>query len=483
MRALSRVRTLLAGSPIPGGRWVQIGYVLADLFFITLNAVAVFCFRYVPDWLTSLAHGKFPKIPGDAEHLGFLLLYGVLVVMLCQSQDLYRTLRTRSGLDESLAVAKAVTLATVLLTAFIYLSGVKSVSRLVVGSSGVLNLVTLVSWRLWRREMVKRRVIQGHGARNVLIVGAGKVGQELARYFEENKQLGFVTKGFLDEDHAADPRVLGRIQDLAQVVRAQFIDEIFITIPSQRELVRAVALEARRSRQDVKVVPELFEGLGWRAPLEHLGDFPVMALHREPIPALALFVKRTADITFSALGLILLSPLLVAVAMAIKLDSPGPFFYRAQRVGKKGRKFNCFKFRTMVADADTLKEGLRHLNERQGPFFKIANDPRVTRLGRSLRKYSLDELPQLWNVLKGDMSLVGPRPHPTDDFEQYSLEHLRRLDVAPGITGLWQVSARRDSSFEKGMELDLEYIENWDLWLDVKILLRTIPVVLRGLGQ
>jgi lipopolysaccharide/colanic/teichoic acid biosynthesis glycosyltransferase len=158
-------------------------------------------------------------------------------------------------------------------------------------------------------------------------------------------------------------------------------------------------------------------------------------------------------------------------------------FYRSQRVGKKGRIFTCYKLRTMVVNADGMKDGLRHRNERQGPFFKISDDPRVTRAGRVFRKYSLDELTQFWNVLKGDMSLVGPRPHPLDDYEQYDLDHLRRLEVRPGITGLWQVTARKDPSFQTSMNLDLEYIESWSFMLDLKILAKTLPAVLNGDGQ
>jgi len=483
---LSLVRRLFSAPAVQGGRWVQVGYTLTDLFFIGLNALIVFYFRFLPDSLPALIRGESPgpfKYPFLPEYLGFLILYAGLVVLFCQSQDLYRTLRSRSALDESFAVFKAVSLATLLLTAFIYLSGIKTVSRLVVGFSSVMNVVCLVAWRVWKRHIVERRVAQGYSARNVLIIGAGKVGRELAQYLEENKQLGYVVRGFLDPTHESDPRVLGGFEDLARVTRAQFVDEIFITLPSERELVKNVAVEGRQNRLDVKVVPDLYDGLVGRAPLEHLGDFPVMSLHREPIPELGLLIKRVVDVIVSAGGLILLSPLLAVFAVAIKWDSPGPVFHRPIRIGKKGRNFFCYKFRSMVANAEALKDELRDLNERQGPFFKIANDPRLTRVGALLRKYSLDELPQLWNVLKGDMSLVGPRPHPQDDYGQYTLEHLRRLDVMPGITGLWQVSARRDPSFERNMELDIEYIENWDLWLDVKILLRTIPAVFSGSGS
>jgi exopolysaccharide biosynthesis polyprenyl glycosylphosphotransferase len=289
--------------------------------------------------------------------------------------------------------------------------------------------------------------------------------------------------GFLDANHYGDPRVLGKTEDLARVARQEFIDEVFVTIPSERELVKKIVLQARHLNLNVKVVPELYDGLAWLSPVEFVGDFPVRVLHREPIPGFRLFLKRLTDIIGSAFGLVLLSPILGLIALAIRLDSPGPVFYRANRVGKKGRKFLCYKFRTMVANADEMKQQLRTLNERQGPFFKITADPRITRAGAFLRKYSLDELPQLWNVLKGEMSLVGPRPHPIDDYEQYTLEHLRRLDVTPGITCLWQVSARHDPSFDKALALDSQYIENWSYLLDLSILAKTVAVVLQGTGQ
>jgi lipopolysaccharide/colanic/teichoic acid biosynthesis glycosyltransferase len=189
------------------------------------------------------------------------------------------------------------------------------------------------------------------------------------------------------------------------------------------------------------------------------------------------------DVVGAMVALLFLSPLLATIAGLIKLDSPGPVLYSACRAGRKGRLFHCHKFRTMVTNADDLKDELRAANERSGPFFKIANDPRVTRLGHWLRRYSLDELPQLWNVLKGEMSLVGPRPHPMDDVASYEIGHLGRLDVTPGITGLWQVTARRDPSFQRGIELDREYIRTWSLRSDLRILLKTFLAVLQGSGD
>jgi lipopolysaccharide/colanic/teichoic acid biosynthesis glycosyltransferase len=195
------------------------------------------------------------------------------------------------------------------------------------------------------------------------------------------------------------------------------------------------------------------------------------------------FLKRIMDVFLSSLAFLFLWPLMAVIAIAVKLESPGPVIYRSLRVGRYGREFDCYKFRTMVAGSDALKESLGRLNQRRGPFFKIADDPRVTPFGTFLRKYSLDELPQLWNVLKGDMSLVGPRPLPVEDCAQYAPGHRRRLDVIPGVTGLWQVMARANPSFEICMMLDLAYIQKWSLLLDCRILLKTIPAVLSGEGQ
>jgi lipopolysaccharide/colanic/teichoic acid biosynthesis glycosyltransferase len=204
---------------------------------------------------------------------------------------------------------------------------------------------------------------------------------------------------------------------------------------------------------------------------------------KEAIPALGRLTKRVLDLLVASIAILLFWPLMLVLAVAVRLGSRGPIIYPSWRVGKHGIPFACYKFRTMVYGANGLREALRHLNQRRGPFFKIANDPRVTPLGRFLRKYSLDELPQFWNVLKGDMSLVGPRPHPVEDVEHYGSGHEQRLEVKPGITGLWQVTARTNPSFDLCMLLDLGYICHWSLLLDCKILLQTIPAVLAGEGQ
>ena len=209
----------------------------------------------------------------------------------------------------------------------------------------------------------------------------------------------------------------------------------------------------------------------------------MLCLDHKRIPALSLMIKRGIDVICSAAGLLVLWPVLGAIALAVRIDSHGSVFYTSDRVGRKGRIFGCHKFRTMVRDADEMLAKLQHLNERDGVLFKMSNDPRTTRVGRFLRKYSLDELPQLWNVLKGDMSLVGPRPPIAAEVRQYELDHLKRLDVLPGITGLWQVEARSNPSFASYIALDMEYVDRWNLLLDLRILLKTAAVVVAGTGR
>jgi exopolysaccharide biosynthesis polyprenyl glycosylphosphotransferase len=459
---------------------------VVDFLLICASGALAFGLRFSPPLSDAVRFLERPlERPSNltSVHISFLLLYVTLLLLSAYWQKLYSPATQRSRGAETDRVLRAVVVATLVLTAFVYLSGTKTVSRLFVALTAVCSTIALVTWRKWRSRFRIKQFEKGNGWQHTLIVGAGKVGQHLATYLEANPIFGSKVMGFLDANHYGDPRVLGKVEDFMRVARREFIDEVIITIPSERELVKKIASEARGLRVRVKVIPELYDGIGWLSPLEYVGDLPVRVLTSEPIPELSFFIKRLTDILVSFLGLALISPLLLLVAVAVKLDSPGPIFYKASRVGRKGRRFTCYKFRTMIPDADQQKKHLAHLNERVGPLFKLTNDPRVTRLGGILRKYSLDELPQLWNVLKGDMSLVGPRPPEVNELDDYNLEHLRRLEVLPGITGLWQVSARHEPSFDAAFRLDSHYIENWSLLLDFWILLRTIPVVLKGLGR
>lgn len=318
--------------------------------------------------------------------------------------------------------------------------------------------------------------------RNVLIVGAGGLGRNIARHLQAHPELERSFCGFLDDRRPLGDGIVGRPTELAEWSRKVFVDEVILATPHDRELILRVLREARQLRLDVKIAPDLFgcEPLG---NVERIGNVALISLHQERLPAMELLLKRALDALGAAVALVLLAPLMALIAILIKLDSAGPVLYSAERAGRKGKPFRCYKFRTMVMNADNLKPALRAKNQRQGPFFKVAHDPRITRVGQFLRRFSLDELPQFLNVLNGEMSLVGPRPHPLDDFSSYGIEHLRRLDVTPGMTGLWQVTSRQNPSFQTGMKLDVEYIHGWSLGMDLRILLKTAGAVLRGSGQ
>jgi len=468
------------------GRARQICYGVIDVVLVCLGGAVAFWLRFGLENPVSLEAMSLrdPSLLLTARaYPAFLLLYCGLIVLACVGQGLYRTPREISSMEESFRVLKAVGLATSLLILFIFTAGNKEISRLVLALAGAINVITLAGWRLAKRRYIIRRARRGIGISRVLIIGAGREGHALAAWMESNRHMGYAMCGFLDKHPNGDKRVKGSIHDLRRVALAEFADEVFITPPADEQTVKEVFLEARKLHLDLHVLPDLYDGLGWRAPIHYFGGFPALRLHSEPIPAVGLAVKRLMDAVLSAIGLVLAAPLLLVACVWIRLDSPGKAIYAATRVGKKGRKFKCYKLRTMVSGADGRKDELREANERSGPFFKMENDPRVTRCGRWLRKYSVDELPQLVNVLRGEMSLVGPRPHPLDDYERYTIEDLRRLDVKPGLTGLWQVSARKDPSFETSMAFDLEYIENWSLWSDLKIIFWTFGAALRGEGQ
>ena len=417
----------------------------------------------------------------------YLLWYGAALVVITRSYGLYGPIQNRSGLHEQRMTIQATLIAGLLLCGALYLAHGTGVPRTIVAALVVLTSVLLCVRRAIWRNMEYSRYREGLETRNVLIVGAGRVAHALRNHLESLRHLGFRFKGFVAlterEAESGDADVIGDVRNTLQLARSLFVDEIFFSVPADKKLVIGLVEEARAWGIDVRVVPDLYDGLAWNAPVEYIGQFPTIPLHRRDFPIGAFLMKRALDITFSVVMLTLISPILLAIALMVRFGSKGPIFYKAARIGRKGRTFDCYKFRTMVPDADKMKAQLEHMNERKGILFKIENDPRVTKVGRALRKYSLDELPQFYNVLRGDMSLVGPRPPIASEVEQYDLSHLRRLDVLPGITGLWQVEARQDPSFDSYISLDTAYVENWSFWLDLKILARTVGVVFSGTGS
>lgn len=455
---------------------------IADTLRTFLLAGISLAVVHIPKMVSWRADGPLWKRAGEicvhlvSRDLGLVLIWGVLVSLFRQvlNQTMSAGWPTRYWTIER----NSTVLSAAIVAVSIYLSDLRTENRLMLFSALAVNLAGTGGWLAFKSLLCREQDRSPGEKKNVLIIGAGNIGRGIADYLSHNERHGRTVKGLLEEDRYLDSRIIGNIEDLAEVARAEFIDEIIVAEPRRREHARIAIIEALRNHLDVRVVPELY---GPSTPDLSL-PIPVLPLHEEPIPEFGLFTKRVVDLALAAGVLVSLAPVLALIAVLIRIDSPGPALYRAARVGKKGRAFIFCKFRTMVVDADNAKDCLRDRNERNGPLFKVTADPRITKVGRFLRRYSLDELPQLWNVIRGDMSLVGPRPHPLDDYQRYALQHLRRLDVTPGITGLWQVTARGDPSFYKNMELDLEYIERWSLWLDIKILALTAKAVLTGTG-
>jgi len=448
--------------------------VAADFFFIAASlGLTEFLFA-----LLSSAPG--PGLVSFSSLTSFLLLYGSLFTLFGYSERLYHAETARQPQRQVVVLAKVTLWSTVLVGVGCASAGIAAFPIAVLAASVPLNFALMFAYRRAKQSILARRG-SGNGRRNVLIVGAGPIGRRLAQTLEQGQCGGRFLRGFLDQrSFAAD--VLGPVEELATIARREFIEEIILAVPQGSNVAREAIWEARRNRIDVKLVPDLLGADPTHVTLEKYGDIPVLTLREEHIPHFGLLLKRVVDVLLSAGALVLAAPLLAGIALAIKLDSPGAVFYCAPRLGLKGQRFLCYKFRTMVKDADRLKEKLRERNERQGAFFKMTDDPRITCVGRVLRRYSLDELPQLWNVLRGEMSLVGPRPHPLDDVQRYHLEDLQRLEVPPGLTGLWQVTARQDPSFERSVALDREYIGRWSLGMDFWILRKTVGAVLRGEG-
>jgi exopolysaccharide biosynthesis polyprenyl glycosylphosphotransferase len=456
-------RSLAADFALVTLNWLSIGALLVPLRFLFPHVRA---FNYAAGAPVSL--------------LGIALLHAALIALMNHAEGLQsvgKDLRAEGRILE-----KSVLWSTVVMCLVYGLQGAPWTTSGLFCGAGLLHFGSLWAWR-WQSAKQDCGAPRGGDVRNVLIVGAGGMGRRVALDVAQHPEAGRRMCGFLDDERPLGHGVIGKVGDLARLARTGFVDKVILAAPHDRNSTLQIVREARRLRLDVEMVPELFGCTPVEAEVEHLGGSIVICLHAERLPKAELVLKRVVDMVGAGLALTLLALPLALIAALITLDSRGSVLYCAQRAGRKGRLFRCYKFRTMVSNADELKDQLRQGNQRSGPFFKVKGDPRITRLGILLRRYSLDELPQLWNVVKGDMSLVGPRPHPLDDVAGYEIEHLSRLDVTPGITGLWQVTARRDPSFQRGMELDREYIRTWSLLSDMRILLKTFLAVVQGSGD
>jgi exopolysaccharide biosynthesis polyprenyl glycosylphosphotransferase len=418
----------------------------------------------------------------------YLVWFILAFVLVARRYGLYSPIPLATGAHEIRLTVQACLNAGLLLCGGLYMTNSLTISRALVVLLIVSAIVSLsirrAVWRLSRYRQYER----GLETRNVVILGTNHLSYALGQHIAKDYRLGYKLRGFLVAPNCTSGRevpenqILGSIDRIRQLTRLHFIDEIVIAEPCPTEQVIRLVEEARELELDIRSISGYFGELTASTPIEYLGVFPVVSLHRRDPRTIALVLKRIFDIGFSLATLTAVFPLMVLIAIVVRLNSEGPIFFVSERIGKRGRVFPCFKFRTMVKNAEQLKKNLIAMNERDGILFKVSNDPRVTRVGRFMRKYSLDELPQLFNVLRGEMSIVGPRPPIASEVEKYELEHFRRLEVLPGLTGLWQIQARQDASFARYIALDTAYVENWTFWLDLKILVRTTEVILRGTG-
>lgn len=467
-------------------RWLAIAVAVADVILINLAFAVAYVLRYKLQWFASVDEAYFVPY---GSFMPISLALTVLLLFIYKLGGVYNQPRGASWFDEVYRILTG-TATGIIVTVFVIVFFFQPLySRLVFFYAGILISILLSASRLGKRMVRNRLRKKGLGIDRLLIVGAGEVGRTLMRNVVAHPSLGYHVVGFVDDDPDKGGTDIGRFQALGstanipRLVKELAIDEVIITLPwmYHRKIVSIIA-QCEREQVRVRIVPDMFQMTLSHLDVEDLGGIPMIGVRDISISGSQLVFKRTMDVVISLLGMILLFPLLLLIVVAIRLDSPGAAIFRQIRVGKGERLFACFKFRSMRQGAEEEQEQLQARNEANGVFFKIRDDPRVTRVGRFLRRTSLDEVPQLFNVLMGHMSIVGPRPAPPSEVQRYQSWHKRRLEVAPGITGLWQVSGRSELTFDEMVLLDLYYIENWSPMLDIQIMLRTIPKALLGEG-
>jgi exopolysaccharide biosynthesis polyprenyl glycosylphosphotransferase len=422
--------------------------------------------------------------PGTAAYLPALV---VALVAWAASAWIHQLYEPAGGTlaSEAARTLRALGTVAVALSALAFFAKRNDMSRLTAALYFGIALALLLGARVASRTFA-RATRQGKNAKRFAIVGTGGLAREIVDAVAANPQWGLAFAGFVQVDgmrvRSRGP-ILGPVQELGRILENQVLDMVVFAVPRDRlgavqrgvQLCEEMGVEVRISLDVLRFGPG-------RMTVSDFDGVPMLAFTRTPSDRLALAGKRAFDVLVSAVVLALASPVLAAVAIAIRVDSPGPIFFKQRRVGRNGRTFGMLKFRSMYVDAEARLEELKAKNEMSGPVFKMRDDPRVTKVGKFLRKTSLDEFPQFLNVLAGDMSVVGPRPPIPGEVREYRRWQRRRLSVKPGITCLWQISGRNNIDFDRWMELDLEYIDKWSLWGDLAICLKTVPAVLSARG-
>jgi exopolysaccharide biosynthesis polyprenyl glycosylphosphotransferase len=460
-----------------------------------ITIYAAFLLAY---WLRYSQHvgGSVPEYA--QQPLGFfhgkIVLLVVLTVALFQFRGLYRLPRWTTLLDEASSIASGVTTGMALVILYAFLQQFYP-SRLIFIYAWMLAIALLIVKRIVMRMVRERLWARGIGVDRVVIVGAGRAGQRMMQWLMGQPQLGYQVVGFVDDEPPPDnwaiatqrrverPRHLGSPDHIREIVRREGIDEVIIALPpTAHAQMMSIMDQCRAEDIDFKLVPDLFELAMDRVNIHEVAGMPLIALKPARIAGWNLVVKRSMDVLLSLFVLVVGALPMALIALAIKLDSDGPVLFRQERVGRNGQRFICYKFRTMVRDAESLEGMLKDALQLDARLIKHKDDPRRTRVGKILRRTSLDELPNFVNILLGQMSVVGPRPPVPREVAEYDDWHHSRLLVTPGLTGLWQVSGRSNLTFDEMVRLDLYYAEHWSPWLDIKIILRTFPAILTARG-
>jgi len=497
--------------PARAPRWavplVKTLLVCIDIALATFSFTMAFYLRHHEAILQRTAPGSLTWSKQFAPYALLLPLVIPIRLLLFRYYDLYRVRGEFSFVEDMARVFKATAIASLLIVAatFMYRGGVTyrafSYSRALFLLDFLLALASMGAVRMLLRAgqiFVRRR---GVNLIPTLIVGRGPEAALCIREMRARPELGYRVIGIVDNrpnDSAAPSSfegvpVIGDLPSLPEAIRESGANEVIISDPNVpgEALFEVMIQTGRRRGVEFRIAPTLLNCLPSKTEIDQVGSLPMVTLFRSPLSNSARIAKRGSDLIVASLALFVLSPLWILIALLIKLDSPGPVFYKQERVGMDGRVFLFYKFRTMRAGTDDTEhrefqkryisgQPDSNLGDDQRPAYKLLADDRVTRLGRALRRTSIDELPQLFNVLRGDMSVVGPRPPIPYEVESYELWHRKRLDMKPGITGLWQVSGRNRLPFDEMVRMDLYYIENWSLLLDVKIIVQTLPVMWRG---
>lgn len=459
---------------------------LADALLINLSFYIAYWMRYDLHWPKVVAPEN--RVPYTV-FLPVALVLTLLLLVVFTVEGVYQQRRGRSWLDEIYAVFSGTATGIVLMMAMTFAVQRVYYSRFIFLMVGAV-LVVFLGLERWLLRLVRaERRRRGYGIRRVIIVGAGKVGRSVMQNIVARPELGYRVIGFVDDNpdkgrtNIGRFKALGALENLPRIVSQEAIDEVIVTLPwMYHRKILSIVRQCERHDVRARIVPDLFQLSLNQVDVEDLGGIPLLSLRETRVGGWLWWVKRALDFATALIGLVVAAPLMLLIALAIRLDSPGPVIFSQTRIGKGGRPFTCYKFRTMHLGAEKEKTNLTDRNEAQGALFKIRNDPRLTRVGRVLRRLSLDELSQLYNILKGDMSLVGPRPPLPEEVNEYLEWHKKRLETWPGLTGLPQVSGRSNLTFDEMCLLDIYYIENWSPALDTKIVLQTIPKVILGEG-